>query len=71
MTLHDAMKKLLQEAGRAMSTKEIAGKLNENQWYQKKNGSKEIIAYQIYGRAKRYSDLFNIDGTMVSLNTSK
>lgn len=66
MTLHEAIEKLLNQVGRPMSTKEIANELNKNGWYQKKDGSL-IDSFQIHGRTRNYSKLFNRNGSMVSL----
>lgn len=69
MTLHEAIKKLLIQFGRPMSTYEIAEELNKNKWYVKKDRSK-ITDYQIHGRTKasgNYSHIFNRDGSLVSL----
>lgn len=49
-----------------MTTTEIARELNKNGWYQKKDKS-EIIPYQIHGRTKNYPELFDREGSMVSL----
>ncbi len=66
MTLHDAIEKLLRQTGRSMTTTEIAAALNKNQWYQKKDGS-AITGFQIHGRTRNYSQVFNRDGSTVSL----
>lgn len=66
MTLHEAIEKLLREAQCAMTTEEIAEKLNKLKWYQKKDGS-PLTAYQIHGRTQNYHDIFDRDGSLVSL----
>jgi hypothetical protein len=66
MTLHAAIEKLLREAGRPMTTHEIADQLNKNNWYQKKDSS-QITDFQIHGRTRNYPQLFNRNGTTVSL----
>ncbi|MDP1623785.1 MAG: HTH domain-containing protein [Bacteroidales bacterium] len=66
MTLHEAIEKLLQQTDRPMTTTEIANELNKNQWYQKKDGS-AIDPFQIHGRTKNYSKMFNRNGSTVSL----
>ncbi len=66
MTLHEAIVKLLVEKGRPMSTSEIADELNINKWYSKKDES-NITAFQIHGRTRNYSNLFNRNGSMVEL----
>jgi len=66
MTLHEAIEKLLRQTGRPMTTQQIADELNKNGWYQKKDGSK-IQAFQIHGRTKNYANIFDRDGSTVSL----
>jgi very-short-patch-repair endonuclease len=67
MTLHVAIEKLLKEKGTSMSTNEIATELNENKWYRKKDGS-EISALQIHGRTRNYPNIFDRQGSIVTLN---
>jgi len=66
MTLHVAIEKLLKEKGYSMTTVEIADELNRNNWYQKKDGS-AITPFQIHGRTRTYSEMFDRDGSTVSL----
>ncbi len=66
MTLHEAIEKLLRQAGRLMTTQQIADELNKNGWYQKKDGS-TIQAFQIHGRTRNYANIFDRDGSTVSL----
>ena len=66
MTLHEAIVQLLKQTERAMTTHEIADKLNRNKWYQKKDGSK-ITDFQIHGRTKNYPQFFNRSGAIVSI----
>ena len=66
MTLHESIEKLLRQTGRPMTTQQIADELNKNNWYQKKDGS-TITAYQIHGRTKNYANIFDRDGSTVSL----
>lgn len=70
MNLHDAIIKTLVKENRAMSTKEIAEKLNISKLYTKKDKS-EITDFQIHGRTKNYPNLFNREGTLVSLVNAK
>ncbi|MDD3787613.1 MAG: HTH domain-containing protein [Petrimonas sp.] len=67
MTLHEAIEKLLRQTERPMTTQQIADDLNKNNWYQKKDRSK-ITAYQIHRRTNNYANLFNRNGTTVSLS---
>lgn len=66
MILHLAIEKLLKEKGTSLSTTEIATELNKNKWYQKKDGS-EISAFQIHGRTRNYPNIFDRQGSLVSL----
>lgn len=66
MTLHEAIEKLLRQTGRPMTTQQIADELNKNGWYQKKDGLK-IQAFQIHGRTRNYANIFDRDGSTVSL----
>ncbi|SEO79117.1 hypothetical protein SAMN05444671_1413 [Flavobacterium sp. CF108] len=70
MKLHDAIAQTLITENRAMSTKEIADKLNISKLYTKKDKSK-ITDFQIHGRTKNYPNLFNRDGSVVSLIKGK
>lgn len=66
MTLHEAVEKVLRKAGRPMTTQQIADELNKNSLYQKKDGS-PIQAFQIHGRTRNYPDIFDRDGSIVTL----
>lgn len=66
MTLHEAIEKVLYQNGSPMTTQQIADELNGNGWYKKKDGSM-VLAYQIHGRTRNCSNLFNRDGSVVSL----
>lgn len=66
MTLHEAIKIILEENGVDMSTKQIAEELNKRKIYSKKDGSL-ITDYQVHGRTKNYPNLFNRSGSIVSL----
>ena len=66
MTLHEAIEKLLRQTRRPMTTQQIADELNKNGWYQKKDGS-TIQAFQIHGRTRNYANIFDRDGSTVSL----
>jgi hypothetical protein len=69
MTLHEAIIRVLQQKGRTMSTQEIADELNKNSLYSKRDGS-AITDFQIYGRTRKYTHLFNRDGSNVSLKSN-
>src|SRR5690554_2748839 len=66
MTLHNAIEKVLKNKKNPMTTSEIALELNKNKWYEKKDGS-EITAFQIHGRTRKYLNLFDRQGSSVSL----
>jgi len=66
MTLHEAIEKVLIQNKKAMTTIEIATTLNHNKWYKKKNKS-EITPYQIHGRTRNYSHIFDRNGSTVIL----
>lgn len=67
MKLHEAIEKLLIEAGRPLNTADIASALNKKKWYSKKDGS-DISPFQIAGRVKNYPLLFDRKGSLVSLS---
>lgn len=66
MTLHEAIEKVLIQKGRSMTTIEIANELNEKKYYEKRDKS-IITPYQIHGRTKNYTNIFNRNGSTVSL----
>lgn len=49
-----------------MTTQQIAAELNKNGWYQKKDGL-TIQTFQIHGRTRNYANIFDRDGSTVSL----
>lgn len=67
MTLHEAIEKLLRQKGHPMTTQQIADELNNNGWYKKRDNS-VIEAFQIHGRTRNYPNIFNRDGSNVSLS---
>lgn len=66
MTLHEAIAKLLEQKGSAMTTTEIAFEINKNKWYKKKDGSL-IAANQISARTRIYEGMFDRNGSTVTL----
>jgi hypothetical protein len=64
MKLHEAMQKVLNENERPMRPSEIADALNQNKWYQKKDGSR-IDSSQIRLRAKNYTDDFEVKDGLI------
>jgi hypothetical protein len=59
MTLHEAIKQILNEKGKSTTPQEVADEVNRKDLYRKKNGEK-LTASDIIMRAKNYPDLFNI-----------
>lgn len=68
MTLHEAIVQVLLQKRTAMSPVEIAEFLNKTSWYSKKDGSK-IKSNQIGARVKNYPNLFNKEGSFISLKS--
>lgn len=66
MTLHDAIETALSEAGRAMTTAELAERVNTSGLYNKRDGS-AVTPFQIHGRTRRYPQLFSKAGSTISL----
>ena len=66
MTLHKAIEEILKNNSQPMTTQEIADELNEQDLYQKNDGT-EITRYQVHGRTRKYQHIFNRDGATVSL----
>lgn len=68
MTLHDAIAEILKEAGRPLSTREIADIVNKSGLYSRKD-EKLIEKGQIRSRVKNYSKLFDYINGQVILTT--
>lgn len=66
VTLHEEIRSILIEAGKPLTTKEIAEKVNQRKNYFKKDRSL-VSDFQIHGRTKNYPNLFERNGTLVSL----
>jgi hypothetical protein len=67
ITLHEELIAILNEHGnRWMTTQELAAQVNRRGRYQKRDGS-EVNDFQIHGRTKNYSQLFERDGSRVRL----
>jgi len=64
MTLHEAIIKVLQQAGRSMKPSEIADALNRNKWYAKGDNS-SIATSQISARIAKYPELFSKSGSLI------
>lgn len=66
MTLHEAIRSLLRQKQRPMTTTEIAKSINELGSYVKRDRS-PITAFQIHGRTRNYAGLFHQAGSTISL----
>lgn len=70
MTLHEAIQQALLQAGKSLTTAQIADILNANSWYSKKDGS-DIKTSQVAARVKSNSHLFNTNNSLVGLKTKE
>jgi hypothetical protein len=67
VTLHEEVERVLLENGnRWMTTEELARVVNDSSNYRKKDGS-PVTPFQIHGRTRNYSTLFERDGARVRL----
>ena len=66
MTLHEAIRSLLRQKQRPMTTTEIAESINKLGSYVKRDRS-PITAFQIHGRTRNYAGLFHQAGSTISL----
>jgi len=67
VTLHAEIAEILRASGTEwMTTQEIADQVNARGRYHKKDGS-EVTDFQIHGRTRNYSNLFDRDGSRVRL----
>lgn len=66
MTLHNAIEAALIEAGRALTTAELAERVNTGGLYKKRDGS-PVTPFQIHGRTRKYPQLFSKAGSTISL----
>ena len=67
--LHDEIALILQANGkRWMTTRELADEVNRRGRYLKKDGS-EVTPYQVHGRTRQYSHMFERDGSRVRLKS--
>lgn len=65
--LHDEIAAILRLGGNAwMTTAELARAVNGRGFYRKRDGS-TVTAFQIHGRTKNYSRMFERDGSRVRL----
>jgi len=67
VTLHEELATILGRRGnRWMSTSELAELVNSRGRYRKRDGS-PVTAFQVHGRTRKYTDLFERDGSRVRL----
>lgn len=66
MTLHELIGRLLREAGRMLSTRELADLVNDDGSYVKRDKTR-VTDFQIHGRTRNYSSIFVRDGSLVGL----
>ena len=66
LTLHDAMEKVLLEAGRPLSARELSGQLNTAGLYRKRDGS-PVQPGQVSARARKYPRLFTQASGVIGL----
>lgn len=69
MTLHEAMRRVLLDARRGLSTREIAAAINRRRLYERGDGA-PINASQVSARARRYAHLFDRTGATILLASS-
>jgi len=67
MTLHEAIVKILQEAGNPLSASEIANRINEAKLYTRKDGN-PVPVNQIHARVKNYPAIFFQEKGLISLH---
>src|SRR5882757_10004932 len=67
MTLHEALAQILRENGNApMTARALADAVNDRGLYRTRDGS-PVEVNQIHARTKNYQDLFEKDGSLISL----
>jgi len=68
MTLHEAIKKVLQEVGKPLTAKEIADIINGKKLYRRKDGN-PVPSSQIHARVKNYPHLFEKSSGFILLTS--
>ena len=67
VTLHEELATILRARGNAwMSTKDLASEVNRRGRYEKRDGS-AVTAFQVHGRTRQYSRIFERNGSRVRL----
>jgi repressor of nif and glnA expression len=64
MPLHEAIRQILEENNKPMTTQEIANEINDKGLYEREDG-KEITAEQIMLRVKQHSNFFNVTISLI------
>ena len=65
VTLHEEIRDILEREGnRWMTTSELAERVNHRGRYRKRDGS-SVSSFQFHGRTRKYSHLFERDGSRV------
>ena len=68
ITLHEELADILREHGnRWMTTQQLVDRVAERGRYLKKDGTSDVSAFQVHGRTRNYSHLFERDGVRVRL----
>lgn len=70
MTLHEAIQQALLQAGKSLTTAQLADVLNANSWYSKKDGS-DIKPSQVASRVRSNSHLFTTNNSLIGLKTKE
>jgi hypothetical protein len=70
VTLHQEIESILREHGGSMTTQEIAEAVRSRGRYIKRDGTSNVSAFQVHGRTKNYTDIFERDGSKVRLRGS-
>ncbi len=67
VTLHEELAVILRSRGNAWTTTmDLAAEVNRRGRYEKRDDS-DVTAFQVHGRARRYSRMFARDGSRVRL----
>lgn len=68
ITLHEELVDILRQRGDGwMTTQELADQVRQRGRYKKRDGTSDVSAFQVHGRTRQYSHLFERDGARVRL----
>lgn len=67
MTLHEAMKEAIKDAGNPLPASDIAQYINENHLYYRSD-NKLVPSSQISARARKYIGMFRVVNGLIYLN---